>query len=123
MIKIGDTVQVTNWGAEYTTDYDWFEKHRDVPLRYVICYAYDERDNYKNRRFTDDRLFKVLYVDRVSNKVLITLLENDNFDWAPGRVYLVGCEGIEPCCRSMTLEEIEQKLGYKIIIIDKKGDN
>lgn len=122
MIKIGDTVQVTDWGAEYTTDYGWFEKHRDVPFRYVICYAYNERDNYKNRRFTDDRLFKVLYVDRVSNKVLITLLENDNFDWAPGRVYLVGCEGIEPCC-PMTLEEIEQKLGYKIIIIDKKGDN
>lgn len=122
MIKIGDTVQVTDWGAEYTTDYGWFEKHRDVPFRYVICYAYDERDNYKNRRFTDDRLFKVLYVDHVSNKVLITLLENDNFDWAPGRVYLVGCEGIEPCC-PMTLEEIEQKLGYKIIIIDKKGDN
>ena len=71
MIKIGDIVQVTNWGEEYTTDYNWFE----------------------------------------------------NFDWAPGRVYLVGCEGIKPCCRSMTLEEIEQKLGYKIIIIDKKGDN
>lgn len=122
MIKIGDTVQVTDWGAAYTIDYGWFEKHRDVPFRYVICYAYNERDNYKNRRFTDDRLFKVLYVDRVSNKVLITLLENDNFDWAPGRVYLVGCEGIEPCC-PMTLEEIEQKLGYKIIIIDKKGDN
>lgn len=122
MIKIGDTVQVTDWGAEYTTDYGWFEKHKDVPFRYVICYAYDERDNYKNRRFTDDRLFKVLYVDRVSNKVLITLLENDNFDWAPGRVYLVGCKGIEPCC-PMTLEEIEQKLGYKIIIIEKKGDN
>ena len=120
MIKIGDTVQVTDWGEEYTTDYAWFEKHRDVPFRYVICYAYDEHDNYKNRRLTDNRLFKVLYVDRVSNKVLIT--ENDNFDW-PGRVYLVGCEGIKPCCRSMTLKEIEQKLGYKIIIIDKKGDN
>lgn len=122
MLKIGDIVQVTDWGQEYTTAYEWFEQHKDIPLRYVICYAYDEHDNYKYQRFTDNRLFKVLYVDCISNRVLITLLENDDFDWSPGRTYLVGCEGIEPCY-PMTLEEIEQKLGHKIIIIDKKGDN
>lgn len=125
-MKVGDYVQVKNWGNEYTTYTDWFIVNKIDPI-YMIRYAYGDNTNYqKYKTESDDRIFKVLYVDELSGVALITLsgelntsrIKMENLDRFR-QVHLIDIRALKEI-HIMTKEEIEKKLGYSFLLVNKK---
>lgn len=107
-IKVGDTVQVTDWGSMYDTCRIWFEDHiKEIKFDWVIRYAYQDTENYEDCQYTDDNAYVVLYVDEREEKALISLHTADT------KVYLINLGALVPV-RVMTMGQIEKELGYKI---------
>ena len=116
MINVGDIVKVTDWGKGYSTNADWIEKHYkagDIPLKYVIHFAYGDCGAYVKHQYNDNAEYKVLYKDE--EKALIT--RNGRY---VGETYILGLAGIEEYKTEMTVAEIEKKLGIRNLKIIKE---
>lgn len=117
MIKVGDIVKVKDWGKSYACAIDWFIQN-DIRSRLMIRYAYaDSRrfDTYNSDTGKEDTFeYEVLAV--ADNKALITQAPNYHIN----PVYLVGTAGLVNIneIHHMTIEEIEEALGYPIEIIE-----
>lgn len=120
MIKAGDIVRVTDWGRQYSTNTTWFvDNFNKLELDWVIHYAYDDNISFLERQFTDDAKYRVLYIDDVEDKALITKKYASK---CIGAVYLVNLECLELYDKEteMTIKEIEEKLGiHNLKIVDK----
>lgn len=131
-MKIGDYVCVKNWGAQYSTYTDWFVEH-NIKSEYMIRYAYGDSSNYeKYGNYPDKRIFKILDIhsgnefDDGLELALITIVENQKFTDLKdleyvGKIYLIRTEALEQVY-IMTQEEIEKKLGHKVIIVNTKKE-
>ena len=123
-IKTGMIVNVIDWGQEYSTNKQWFEDHYnkgDIPLDYIIRYAFDDQSNYAERRYMDTTEYKVLFVDNTEQKALITESDECGYnatEYGWNKTYLVGLDGIEPLKKEMTLKQIEEILGYRVKIVE-----
>lgn len=111
---VGDIVQVVDIGACYTTYCDFFREN-DISIDIAARYRYDFPLSEIIRE-NPDVLFKVMAVGTHGidgTKIYaITALG----DWVE-HCYLIGERGITEETTPMTLEEIEEILGYKIRIV------
>lgn len=131
-MKIGDYVCVKNWGSQYSNYTDWFVEHNIKP-EHMIRYAYGDSSNYeKYGNCPDKRVFKILDIhlgnefDDELELALITIVKNQKFtdsrDWGyVDKIYLIRTEALEQVY-IMTQEEIEEKLGHKVIIVNTKKE-
>ena len=117
MINVGDIVKVKDWGESYTYSLEWFlNNHIDNQL--MIRYAYGDGRKYdiynSETGEKDDFKYEVLAV--ADNKVLISKPNNLNNNPA----YLVTTSALVNVSEihHMTIEEIEDELGYPIEIIE-----
>lgn len=120
MINIGDIVKVKDWGDSYSYAMDWFMQN-DISSQLMIRYAYGDGrkyDEYNDETgFKDSLKYKVLAV--ANGKALITEYDKyDNYDNSPA--YVVGVNALINIkeIHRMTVEEIENELGYPIEIIE-----
>ena len=109
-LKPMDIVGVADWGRMYDTCIPWFKEHEgEIPVDWIIRYAYGDASNYEQRKCTDNNTYVVLYVNE--DKALISLYA------ANTKVYLIHVNALYHV-RKMTLEDIEKELGYKIKLIE-----
>lgn len=114
--RVGDTVQVTDWGEMFCRCTDFFNAHRsEILYNYMVRYAYDDNRKYAECRNTDSSEYVVLYV--YGKKALISKSVES------GVVYLINTKGLKPVnVVEMTLAEIERQLGYRICIVEDSAD-
>ena len=125
-MKVGDFVQVKNWGDEYTTYTDWFIVNKIDPI-YMIRYAYGDDTNYKKYvSESDNRIFEIVYLDELSGIALITLSKELNDSYTKMKdlnrlrqIHLINIRGLKKV-RVMTKEELENELGCAILLVNKK---
>ena len=125
-MKVGDFVQVKNWGNIYTTYTDWFIINKIDPI-YMIHYAYGDDTNYhKYISESDDRIFEIVYIDELDGLALITLSKEFNGAYVKmedlnrlKQIYLINIQGLKKV-RVMTKEELENELGCAILLVNKK---
>lgn len=117
MINVGDIVKVKDWGESYSSAMDWFlNNHIDNQL--MIRYSYGNSRNYdiynSNTGKKDTFEYEVLAV--ADDKALIAEPSNYNNTQA----FLVRIEALINIkeIHHMTIEEIEDELGYPIEIIE-----
>ena len=108
----GHTVNVTNWGEMYTQYSSFFNNKAIIPTSVIARYAFNDNSNTLKCKYSDSKVYEVLYVDWAERIAVITFHEGIN-----SPVYLVGLAGLKPCPKRMTKEEIEQELGYPIEIV------
>ena len=118
MINVGDIVKVKDWGESYSSAMDWFlNNHIDNQL--MIRYAYGDSRNYdaynSDTGKKDTFEYEVLAV--ANDKALIA---EPNHYGNNTRAFLVRTEALINIkeIRHMTVEEIEEALGYPIEIIE-----
>lgn len=112
--KVGDIVRVTNWGAQYSICTTWFTKHAsELKLEWIINYRYGNY-SWKDNHSADEQ-FKVLFVDSKDGKCLIghTCFSSD----VAHGVYLIDSDGLASVRKTMTQDDIEMELGYKVELI------
>ena len=119
MIKVGDIVKVKDWGESYSSAIDWFlNNHNHIDNQLMIRYAYGDSRNYdvynSDTGKKDPFEYEVLAV--ANDKALIAEPSNYNNTQA----FLVRTEALINTkeIRHMTVEEIEDELGYPIEIIE-----
>lgn len=125
-MKKGDYVQVKNWGNGYTTYTNWFIENKIDPI-YMIRYAYGDNTNYKKYApESDNRIFEIVYLDKLSGIALITLSEELNDSYTKMKdldrlrqIYLINIKGLKKV-RVMTKEELENELGCAVLLVNKK---
>ena len=117
MINVGDIVKVKDWGESYSSAMDWFlNNHIDNQL--MIRYAYGDSSNYdiynSDTGKKDTFEYEVLAV--ANDKALIA----ESSHYGNTRAFLVRTEALINIkeIRYMTIEEIEDELGYPIEIIE-----
>ena len=117
MINVGDIVKVKDWGESYSCNMEWFlNNHIDTQL--MIRYAYGDGHMYdiynSDTGKKDTFRYEVLAV--ADNKALIAEPSNYNNTQA----FLVRTEALINTkeIHHMTIEEIEDELGYPIEIIE-----
>ena len=117
MINVGDVVKVKDWGESYSTAMDWFLNNH-INNQLMIRYAYGDSINYdiynSDTGKKDTFEYEVLAV--ANDKALIAEPSNYNNT----RAFLVRTEALVNIneIRHMTIEEIEDELGYPIEIIE-----
>ena len=126
--KVGDIVQIRDWGAMCSTYSDWFVRNAHLlDIDWIARYAYGDNRNYlkynnKEKDDNDKRKYKILYLDmcedNCSHYALIESLNEPNNE--NEQVFLMSIYGIKPLKKQMTLEEVEKALGYEIEIIEKE---
>lgn len=121
MIKVGDFVKVKDWGESYSCAMEWFlNNHIDNQL--MIRYAYG--DSRKFDVYNSDTGIKDIFEYEVlavaDDKALIA----DPSRYGNTQAFLVRTEALINITEihRMTIEEIEDELGYPIEII-KERDN
>lgn len=122
----GDYVQVKNWGDEYTTYTNWFIENKIDPI-YMICYGYGDNTYYKKYApESDNRIFEIVYLDKLSGIALITLSEELNDSYTKMKdldrlrqIHLINIKGLKKV-RVMTKEELENELGCAVLLVNKK---
>jgi len=114
--RVGDTVQVTDWGEMFSRCTDFFDKHHnEIVYNYMVRYAYGDNSNFIERNNADSSEYVVLYV--YDGKALISK------SLASGAVYLINTKGLKPVnVVEMTLAEIERQLGCRICIVEDSTD-
>ena len=117
MINVGDIVKVKDWGESYSSAMEWFlNNHIDNQL--MIRYAYGDGrkfDVYNSDTGEKDTFrYEVLAV--ADNKALIA----EPSDYVNTQAFLVRTEALINIAEihHMTIEEIEDELGYPIEIIE-----
>lgn len=117
MIKVGDIVKVKDWGEGYSCAMDWFIRN-DIHSQLMIRYAYGDSRNYdmynSDTGKKDPFEYEVLAV--ADDKALIAEPSN----YSNTQAFLVRTEALINIkeIRHMTIEEIENELGYPIEIIE-----
>lgn len=122
----GDYVRVKNWGDEYTTYTDWFIANKIDPI-YMIRYGYGDNTYYKKYApESDNRIFEIVYLDKLSGIALITLSEELNDSHTKMKdldrlrqFHLINIKGLKKV-RVMTQEELENELGCAVLLVNKK---
>ena len=122
----GDYVQVKNWGDEYTTYTNWFIENKIDPI-YMIRYGYGDNTYYKKYApESDNRIFEIVYLDKLSGIALITLSEELNDSHTKMKdldrirqIHLINIKGLKKV-RVMTKEELENELGCAVLLVNKK---
>lgn len=122
----GDYVQVKNWGVEYTTYTNWFIENKIDPI-YMIRYGYGDNTYYKKYApESDNRIFEIVYLDKLSGIALITLSEELNDSHTKMKdldrirqIHLINIKGLKKV-RVMTKEELENELGCAVLLVNKK---
>lgn len=117
MINVGDFVKVKDWGESYSCNIEWFlNNHIDNQL--MIRYAYGDGRNYDiyNSDTGEKDTFRYEVLAVADNKALIAEPSNYNNT----RAFLVRTEALINTkeIHHMTIEEIEDELGYPIEIIE-----
>lgn len=114
--RVGDTVQVKDWGEMYCRSIDFFELHgNEILPNYMVRYAYGDNRNYVECRNSDSSEYVVLYV--YGNKAVISK------SVATGAVYVISTNGLTPTnVVKMTVDEIEKQLGHRICIVEDSTD-
>lgn len=117
MINVGDIVKVKDWGESYSHSLEWFlNNHIDSQL--MIRYAYGDGRKYDEYNSDtgekDDFRYEVLAV--ADDKALIA----EPSDYVNTQAFLVRTEALINIkeIHHMTIEEIEDELGYPIEIIE-----
>lgn len=120
MINVGDIVKVKDWGESYSYSTEWFLMN-NIDIQLMIRYAYGDGrkyDEYNDETgFKDNLKYKVLAV--ADGKALIT--ENNEYDkYDNSPAYVIGVNALINIkeIHRMTIEEIEEALGYPIEIIE-----
>ena len=121
MINVGDIVKVKDWGESYSYAMDWFIQNDIISSQLMIRYAYGDGrkyDEYNDETgFKDILKYKVLAV--ADGKALITENNLDEYDNnSPAYVVSVNALINIKEIHHMTIEEIEDELGYPIEIIE-----
>lgn len=123
MIEVGDIVKVKDWGESYSYAMDWFIQN-DISSQLMIRYAYgDSRkfDVYNSDTGEKDTLkYEVLAV--ANDKAFITEVPNYHNNNPAYLVRTVGLVNIAEI-HHMTVEEIEEALGYPIEIIKEENND
>jgi len=117
MIKVGDTVKVTDWGKNCSTHKKWFlDNMSNLDIEWLIRYAYGDHSKYDECPYDDDTEYKVLYISDKDRRALISR--------GTGKVYLIGIDALMPYYVEveMTIKEIEEKLGISNLKIVKDTD-
>ena len=122
MIEVGDIVKVKDWGESYSCAMDWFlNNHIDNQL--MVRYAYGDSRNYDvyNSDTGEKDTFEYEVLAVADNKALIA---EPSYYGNNTRAFLIRTEALINIkeIRYMTIEEIEDELGYPIEII-KERDN
>ena len=122
-IKVGDIVNVVDWGRVYSTNVSWFKNNFGALNRdWIIRYAFGDSSNYLKFRNAslDGTKYKVLFIGKhnICNSLVALIAE----DYAYSPVYLIGLDGLSKYIppKKMTQKEIEKELGYKIEIVKDK---
>ena len=121
-IKVGDIVNVVDWGNMYVSNVSWFEQNFDaLDKDWIIRYAFGDDSKYSE--FDDDTLdkteYKVLFIGKhnLFNRTVALITKDD----ISSRVYLIDLDGlkIKTVPKKMTKAEIEKELGYEIDIVEE----
>ena len=118
MINVGDIVKVKDWGESYSYAMDWFIQN-DISSQLMIRYAYG--DTHKFDTFNEDTKNKdedkYVVLATMNDIALITEVPNHHNNNPTYLVRTVGLVNIAEI-HHMTIEEIEDELGYPIEIIE-----
>ena len=95
-IRVGDIVNVVDWGRVYSTNVSWFEKNFGALNRdWIIRYAFGDSSNYLKFRTAplDETKYKVLFIGKhnMYNNHPVALIAED---YAYSPVYLIGLDGL-----------------------------
>ena len=118
MINVGDIVKVKDWGESYSYSLEWFlNNHIDSQL--MIRYAYGDGRKYDvyNSDTGEKDTFKYEVLAVAEGKALIaepSYYGNNTQAFLVRTEALINMAEIHP----MTIEEIEDELGYPIEIIE-----
>lgn len=121
-IKVGDIVNVVDWGCAYSTNVSWFEENFEALNRdWIVRFAFDDSSKYL--KFGDEPLdeteYTVLFIGKhnLCDKRVALIAESSY-----SSVYLIGLDGLSKYIppKKMTQKEIEKELGYKIEIVKDK---
>ena len=118
MINVGDIVKVKDWGESYSYAMDWFFQN-DINSQLMIRYGYGDNrkfDTYNSDTGEKDTLkYEVLAV--AEGKALIA---EPSYYGTNTQAFLVRTEALINIkeIHHMTIEEIEDELGYPIEIIE-----
>ena len=117
MINVGDFVKVKDWGESYSYSMEWFlNNHIDSQL--MIRYAYGDGHKYEmyNSDTGEKDAFKYEVLAVADNIALIAKPSN----YSNTRAFLIRTEALINIneIHHMTIEEIEDELGYPIEIIE-----
>lgn len=120
MINVGDIVKVKNWGESYSSAMDWFLRNQnDIDSQLMIRYAYGDSHKYdvynSDTGKKDTFEYEVLAV--ADDKALIA--EPSHYG-NNTQAFLIRTEALINIkeIHHMTIEEIEDELGYPIEIIE-----
>ena len=117
MINVGDIVKVKDWGESYSCAMEWFlNNHIDNQL--MIRYAYGDSRKFDvyNSDTGEKDTFKYEILAVADDKALIA----EPSQYGNTRAFLVRTEALVNIAEihHMTIEEIEDELGYPIEIIE-----
>lgn len=117
MINVGDIVKVKDWGESYSCFMEWFlNNHIDSQL--MIRYAYGDSRKYDvyNSDTGEKDTFRYEVLAVADDKALIAEPSNYNNT----RAFLIRTSALLNIneIHHMTIEEIEDELGYPIEIIE-----
>lgn len=117
MINVGDIVKVKDWGESYSSAMDWFIRN-DIHSQLMIRYAYGDSRKYDvyNSDTGEKDTFKYEVLAVAEDKALIA--EPNNYKAT--QAFLIRTEALVNISEihHMTIEEIEDELGYPIEIIE-----
>ena len=119
MINVGDIVKVKDWGESCSYFTEWFLMN-NIDIQLMIRYAYGDGrkyDKYNDETGLKDTL-KYIVLAVADGKALITEDDLDKYNNHPA--YLVSVNALINIkeIHHMTIEEIEDELGYPIEIIE-----
>lgn len=102
MFKVGDKVKVTNWGEQYSTNWPFFKDYcYDMPIEYLVRYAYGDSGHYEGKKRTDQTRYVVLFTARMDGgpndgKQLALITRDSKIGNSP--IYLIDQEALEYYC-------------------------
>ena len=123
-IKVGDIVNVTNWGGVYSTNLHWFKENFDALDRdWIIRFAFDDASKYSEfgSNSLDETKYKVLFIGKHNMWDKLVALIAEDYDYSP--VYLIALDALitKPVPKKMTKAAIEKELGYEIDIVEEEN--
>ena len=121
-IKVGDIVNVADWGSAYSTNVHWFKENFDALDRgWIIRFAFGDASKYWKfgANSLDETEYKVLFIGKHNMRNKTVALIAEDYDYSP--VYLIDLDALttKPVPKKMTKAEIEKELGYEIYIVEE----